>query len=78
MQVLWNIHFDLLQGIIVERSGNHSYKESLPVTSSWVDQITEAEPYTKAKGTKSNRNQSMALCTWAVGGAHGRRVFTCR
>lgn len=24
----WNIHFDLFQGVIVERSGNHSYKES--------------------------------------------------
>lgn len=69
-----NIHFDLLQSVIVERSGNHSYKESLPVTSSWVAQITEVT-YTKAKGTKLTEIKSLALCTWAVVGSWQESLY---
>lgn len=65
----WNIHFDLLQGVIVERGGNHSYKESLAVTSTWVAWITEEEPYTKDQGNKVKQESKHGVITLAVGGA---------
>lgn len=59
-------------------SGNHSYKESLPVTSSWVAQITEAEPYTKSQGNKVRQKSKSGIMYLGGGwGLHGRRVFTC-
>lgn len=57
----WYIHLDLLQGVIVERRGNHSYKESLPVTSSRVAWIIEAELCTEDWGNKVRQESKYSI-----------------